>query len=480
MKNVKELLVLQAKELNELKKGQAKEMLTLTNKQRKELAALEKEQKAAKKKMGNRLMKDYKEIVKSLEALGMELPTVTVEKIVEIEKTIEVPVIKEVKVASSNDEEIKRLQAEVAKYKEMARQSALDYEKANKTIEKLREDLNSQKAMYNSLLASQQKKEESKPKHEPKQSQAKVHVEQEIKSDLPESLVVKKNYDSFVIGTYKGVAFEACKHIDATTIYDPTQWNLKNELNNLLVSEGFIDVERPAIDPFRVECSMGSCHEISKDKFMGYVIVDNYSYCYVFDKAYDNGKGNPTYIGTKTYLKNAKVKFNMCRKKNIIASINVLLDKHIENKIALSTVIAKKSAATTPDFIANVTSNCVANGVITSDPVVNGVTTPDYVANITSNSVVDGVTTSDCVVNGVITSNSIANGVITSDYVATGVTTSNCVANITPDFNTATDVAVSAATTNPVATTQSTKDLFTTCSSSSEDEELSAFSYGWD
>lgn len=157
-----------------------------------------------------------------------------------------------------------------------------------------------------------------------KESNARVHTEEPTKDNV-EGLHIIKNYDSHVIGRYNGVAFEAMKNIEGTNVYDPTKWNMKDTINQVLVDAGYIAPNRNIKDNYRVECETGSCHEISDKKYMGYVVVDGVAYSYVFNTAYANGY--PCCVELDKYLANpAQVKRNACGKKAIITAINSLIE----------------------------------------------------------------------------------------------------------------------------------------------------------
>lgn len=211
-----------------------------------------------------------------------------------------------------------------------------EVEELKATIESLKMELKNKEIMYQGLIKDLNDKiktlssqtsasKENKPK-----SNAKIHTEQKIKTQLPEELKVR-NFDTHVIGTYKGIAFEAMKEIVGTTIYDPTRWDLKDELNEVLIANKLIQASREDKDMYRVECEQGSCHEINSNKFMGYVVVKGVSYNYVFDKNYNNGNGFASIVNTKQYLSNPSAKFAVCKNRDITNAINSLIDRHQEN-----------------------------------------------------------------------------------------------------------------------------------------------------
>ena len=300
------------------------------------------------------------EAKESLKILGLEdllntgVATVTreVEVVKEIEVVREVPVeiIKEVEVvkeiSSKEDKEtIAKLQKE---------------------LEAVKLELTNKVAMYQGLVKDLNDKIKLLSESKPSKSNAKVHVEQEVKTELPKELKVR-NLDTHVVGTYKGIAFEAMKEIMGTTIYNPSRWDIKDELNEVLIANKLIQASREDKDMHRVECEQGSCHEIDSNKFMGYVVVDTVSYNYVFNKNYNNGNGFASILNTKVYLNNPAAKFKVCKDKRITDAINKLIDKHHdnvsafknENAVDLLSMIGYD--ATTTNSVDNTTINTATN-----------------------------------------------------------------------------------------------------------------------
>ena len=300
------------------------------------------------------------EAKESLKILGLEdllntsVATVTreVEVVKEIEVVREVPVeiIKEVEVvkeiSSKEDKEtIAKLQKE---------------------LEAVKLELTNKVAMYQGLVKDLNDKIKLLSESKPSKSNAKVHVEQEVKTELPKELKVR-HLDTHVLGTYKGIAFEAMKEIMGTTIYNPSKWDIKDELNEVLIANKLIQASREDKDMHRVECEQGSCHEIDSNKFMGYVVVDTVSYNYVFNKNYNNGNGFASILNTKVYLNNPAAKFKVCKDKRITDAINKLIDKHHdnvsafknENAVDLLSMIGYD--ATTINSVDNTTVNTATN-----------------------------------------------------------------------------------------------------------------------
>ena len=268
------------------------------------------------------------EAKESLKILGLEdllnTGVATVTREVEVIKEVPVEIIKEVEVPVKVIEEV-----EVVK-EVSSKEDKEVIAKLQKELEAVKLELTNKVAMYQGLVKDLNDKIKLLSESKLSKSNAKVHVKQEVKTELPKELKVR-NLDTHVVGTYKGIAFEAMKEIMGTTIYNPTRWDIKDELNEVLIANKLIQASREDKDMHRVECEQGSCHEIDSNKFMGYVVVDTVSYNYVFNKNYNNGNGFASILSTKAYLNNPAAKFKVCKDKRITDAINRLIDKHHDN-----------------------------------------------------------------------------------------------------------------------------------------------------
>ena len=304
------------------------------------------------------------EAKESLKILGLEdllnTGVATVTREVEVIKEVPVEIIKEVEVPVKVIEEI-----EVVK-EISSKEDKETIAKLQKELEAVKLELTNKVAMYQGLVKDLNDKIKLLSESKPSKSNAKVHVEQEVKAELPKELKVR-NLDTHVVGTYKGIAFEAMKEIMGTTIYNPSRWDIKDELNEVLIANKLIQASREDKDMHRVECEQGSCHEIDSNKFMGYVVVDTVSYNYVFNKNYNNGNGFASILNTKVYLNNPAAKFKVCKDKRITDAINKLIDKHHdnvsafrnENAVDLLSMIGYD--ATTTNSVDNTTVNTATN-----------------------------------------------------------------------------------------------------------------------
>ena len=304
------------------------------------------------------------EAKESLKILGLEdllnTGVATVTREVEVIKEVPVEIIKEVEVPVKVIEEV-----EVVK-EISSKEDKETIAKLQKELEAVKLELTNKVAMYQGLVKDLNDKIKLLSESKPSKSNAKVHVEQEVKTELPKELKVR-NLDTHVVGTYKGIAFEAMKEIMGTTIYNPSRWDIKDELNEVLIANKLIQASRENKDMHRVECELGCCHEIDSNKFMGYVVVDTISYNYVFNKNYNNGNGFASILNTKVYLNNPRATFKVCKDKRITDAINKLIDKHHdnvsafrnENAVDLLSMIGYD--ATTTNFVDNTTVNTATN-----------------------------------------------------------------------------------------------------------------------
>ena len=304
------------------------------------------------------------EAKESLKILGLEdllnTGVATVTREVEVIKEVPVEIIKEVEVPVKVIEEV-----EVVK-EISSKEDKETIAKLQKELEAVKLELTNKVAMYQGLVKDLNDKIKLLSESKSSKSNAKVHDEQEVKTELPKELKVR-NLDTHVVGTYKGIAFEAMKEIMGTTIYNPSRWDIKDELNEVLIANKLIQASREDKDMHRVECELGCCHEIDSNKFMGYVVVDTVSYNYVFNKNYNNGNGFASILNTKVYLNNPAAKFKVCKDKRITDAINKLIDKHHdnvsafknENAVDLLSMIGYD--ATTTNSVDNTTVNTATN-----------------------------------------------------------------------------------------------------------------------
>lgn len=302
--------------------------------------------------------------VEVIKEIKVEVPVETIKEVIKevpVEVVREVEVVKEIEVvkAVSSDEDkktIKELNKEIKKINK-----ALEYNKGvNTTLrEKIKElnktkpavkevpvadtkalaeaakehskivmDLKNKIAAKDSIIeALNQKIQELEAGKATKKSNARVHVEEPARDVSVEGLQIIKDLDTHVVGRYKGVAFDAMKRVEGTNVYDPTKWDMKAEINQVLIDAGYISLNRDIKDSDRVECETGSCHEISEKKYMGYVVVNGVAHSYIFNTAYPNGY--PSCVELNTYLTDpTKAVRKTTTTKSVVDAINDLIAKH--------------------------------------------------------------------------------------------------------------------------------------------------------
>ncbi len=165
------------------------------------------------------------EAKESLKILGLEellnTGVATVTREVEVIKEVPVEVVKEIEVVREVPVEIiKEVEVPVKVIEEIEVVKEVSSKEDKETIAKLQKELEAVKleltnkvSMYQGLVKDLNDKIKVLSESKPSKSNAKVHVEQEVKTELPKELKVR-NLDTHVIGTYKGIAFEAMKEIN--------------------------------------------------------------------------------------------------------------------------------------------------------------------------------------------------------------------------------------------------------------------------
>lgn len=276
-----------------------------------------------------------------------------VEKVVKVEVPVEIPTkeLEDLKISNSELQAIiKGLETQIKETENNAKKIAKEkaaLEAENKTLKDTNtnlveenKQLESKTSMYKNLVKDLKDKMSTKKEvveTNKKKSQAKVHKEVEAPVVDNKELTNVKAYDTYVTGKYKGVTFEASKNMDAITIYDPKRHDLKAEINELLVKSGVLNVSRVTKDIARVENELGVCHEIARNKYMGYVMFNNKPVCFIFDKGYNNGNGTPTVQKLEVRLKNPTKAYRQCKgktaeDKQLTALINDIIDVHLNKE----------------------------------------------------------------------------------------------------------------------------------------------------
>lgn len=286
--------------------------------------------------------------IEALKVLGQEelLSSNVVE--VEKEKIVEVKVPVEVDKSELEALKVKNAEAE-AIIKSLKKELANEKRKAtnsNKRVDKLKEQVSELKSDVKGLskIANKNKElvEENKylkdmiTKLEAKlnmktNAEFKVPVKNKetVKKQTPvqinNDLKIYSNNNISILAQYKNVIFEASKRMDAITIYDPSMYGMKEEIKAALESAKLFTQARDVKDHDRIETEIGSCHAISKTKYMGFVMDNGKAICYVYEPSkYDTAKA----ILINKRLNNTSIKYEPATESQQ-ALINNLVAQHV-------------------------------------------------------------------------------------------------------------------------------------------------------
>lgn len=286
--------------------------------------------------------------IEALKVLGQEelLSSNVVE--VEKEKIVEVKVPVEVDKSELEALKVKNAEAE-AIIKSLKKELANEKRKAtnsNKRVDKLKEQVSELKSDVKGLskIADKNKElvEENKylkdmiTKLEAKlnmktNAEFKVPVKNKetVKKQTPvqinNDLKIYSNNNISILAQYKNVIFEASKRMDAITIYDPSMYGMKEEIKAALESARLFSQARDVKDHDRIETEIGSCHAISKTKYMGFVMDNGKAICYVYEPSkYDTAKA----ILINKRLNNTSIKYEPATESQQ-ALINNLVAQHV-------------------------------------------------------------------------------------------------------------------------------------------------------
>ena len=150
-------------------------------------------------------------------------------------------------------------------------------------------------------------------------------VKKQTPVQINNDLKIYSNNNISILGQYKNVVFEASKRMDAITIYDPSMYGMKDEINKSLESAKLFTQARDVKDHDRIESEIGSCHAISKTKYMGFVMDNGKAICYVYEPSkYDTAKA----ILINKRLNNTSIKYEPATESQQ-ALINNLVAQHV-------------------------------------------------------------------------------------------------------------------------------------------------------
>lgn len=284
--------------------------------------------------------------MEALKVLGQE--ELLSSNVVEVEKIVEVKIPAEIdrseleKLQITNEESqaiIKGLKKELANEKRRATNSTKRVDKLKEQVSELQSDvkqLNKISKENKKLLEEKKQLQDMIAKLEAKlnmktNAEFKVPVKNKetVKKQTPvqinNDLKIYSNNNISILAQYKNVIFEASKRMDAITIYDPNNYGMKEEIKAALESAKLFTQARDVKDHDRIESEIGSCHAISKTKYMGFVMDNGKAICYVYEPSkYDTAKA----ILINKRLNNTNIKYEPATESQQ-ALINNLVAQHV-------------------------------------------------------------------------------------------------------------------------------------------------------
>lgn len=284
--------------------------------------------------------------MEALKVLGQE--ELLSSNVVEVEKRVEVKIPAEIdrseleKLQITNEESqaiIKGLKKELANEKRRATNSTKRVDKLKEQVSELQSDvkqLNKISKENKKLLEENKQLQDMIAKLEAKlnmktNAEFKVPVKNKetVKKQTPvqinNDLKIYSNNNISILAQYKNVIFEASKRMDAITIYDPNNYGMKEEIKAALESAKLFTQARDVKDHDRIESEIGSCHAISKTKYMGFVMDNGKAICYVYEPSkYDTAKA----ILINKRLNNTNIKYEPATESQQ-ALINNLVAQHV-------------------------------------------------------------------------------------------------------------------------------------------------------
>lgn len=284
--------------------------------------------------------------IEALKVLGQE--ELLSSNVVEVEKVVEVKIPAEIdrseleKLQITNEESqaiIKGLKKELANEKRRATNSTKRVDKLKEQVSELKSDVkglskiadkNKELVEENKYLKDMITKLEAKLNMKTN-AEFKVPVKNKetVKKQTPvqinNDLKIYSNNNISILAQYKNVIFEASKRMDAITIYDPNNYGMKEEIKAALESAKLFTQARDVKDHDRIESEIGSCHAISKTKYMGFVMDNGKAICYVYEPSkYDTAKA----ILINKRLNNTNIKYEPATESQQ-ALINNLVAQHV-------------------------------------------------------------------------------------------------------------------------------------------------------
>lgn len=296
--------------------------------------SLKEELKAAKNNVKEvEVVKEVKvpvETIKEVEVIKeVKVPVEVVKEVVkEIEVVKEVEVIKEVPV-----EVVKEIPVEIIKEVEVVKEVVKEVSSNDKIIEELQSRIrelevkieDKDKLITTLTTYNNNKVDTNKATKGTNQiTKEKAPAMPAVKT-INEDMTILKNAKTWVFGTYKGVAFQSSKTIVGTVVFDTEKYDLKDEIEELLLKHKCISQYREVKDPVRIENELGVCHKIDTNTYTGFVTVGANQHCFTWRVSNEN---SPATIILKKRLENANYKFERCIDETVIKKIRTLVESH--------------------------------------------------------------------------------------------------------------------------------------------------------
>ena len=295
--------------------------------------SLKEELKAAKNNVKEvEVVKEVKvpvETIKEVEVIKEVKVPVEVVKEIEVVKEVPVEVVKEVEVIKEVPVEIIK---EVEVVKEIAKEISSDDKKIIEELQSRIRELEVKIEDKDKLITTLTTYKSNINKVDTnKATRGTNQITKEKAPAMPavktvnEDMIILKNAQTWVFGTYKGVAFQSSKTIVGTVVFDIEKYSLKDEIEELLLKHKIISQYREVKDPVRIENELGVCHKIDTNTYTGFVTIGANQHCFTWRVSNEN---SPATIILKKRLENANYKFERCIDETVIKKIRTLVENH--------------------------------------------------------------------------------------------------------------------------------------------------------
>ena len=281
--------------------------------------SLKEELKAAKNNVKEvEVVKEVKvpvETIKEVEVIKEVKVPVEVVKEIEVVKEVPVEIIKEVEVVK---EIAKEISSDDKKIIEELQSRIRELEVKIEDKDKLITTLTTYKSNINKVDTNKATRGTNQITKEKAPAMPAVKT-------VNEDMIILKNAQTWVFGTYKGVAFQSSKTIVGTVVFDTEKYSLKDEIEELLLKHKCISQYREVKDPVRIENELGVCHKIDTNTYTGFVTIGANQHCFTWRVSNEN---SPATIILKKRLENANYKFERCIDETVIKKIRTLVENH--------------------------------------------------------------------------------------------------------------------------------------------------------